>query len=674
LLNKGLMKTNYILKGEKMTMKDRFIKTLLTVIAITMFMISFTATGKTTLAAAAATKSLDAGSTWVVNETITLTSLTIAKGASIKAPEGYSVTMSVDGVGTAAKAGDYKGKIVLTVTKEIKMGGTSGGAGGGMPGGAGGGMPSGAGGGMPSGAGGGMPGGAGGGMPGGGMPSGGMPGGAGGGMPDVAGGFPGGDAGGGMGDMPGASEITRVTPGPFKAAVYVENGKYIAEKSVTAVVAGGKVTDTAAKDVKITSSEPDFNGIIVTGDSKFTYTITNPVINLNENGGDDATGQGKGILVDGKADVTVNNAKIVNHGANRGAILVKGEGTLHVNDSYIETNNGLTKENVSMVVPWTMGLAGNVRSTNVIDSGTVYYTNTHLKSQGWGVLSTDGPKKIRLYATKCLVETVESGYGAFTIGDCIDTFSACTFNVNDIGLIVCDNASGTFTDGTIVNSGRFGVMMHTGTGGGVLTIEKGSIFNTKETTIQVKGRGTNIVIDNAKLNPGNGIIIQNMAIDDPFLAKSFMGTKGFSRDVNAAFSNMTLKGDIINGDTVASAMDVTFRNATITGAITTAIARHATGPNGEDVDLKHPELYKLIGSVINTFCDTKEKFGVKVTLDEKSSWVVDKTSYLTGLTIARDANITAPKGYSVTMTVDGAEKPIKAGDYKGKIVLTVKKS
>jgi len=66
-----------------------------------------------------------------------------------------------------------------------------------------------------------------------------------------------------------------------------------------------------------------------------------------------------------------------------------------------------------------------------------------------------------------------------------------------------------------------------------------------------------------------------VAIDDPFIAKNFMGTRGFSRDVVTTFSNMSLNGDIINSDTVASAMDVIFKNATITGGISTATVKHA---------------------------------------------------------------------------------------------------
>jgi len=90
-------------------------------------------------------------------------------------------------------------------------------------------------------------------------------------------------------------------------------------------------------------------------------------------------------------------------------------------------------------------------------------------------------------------------------------------------------------------------MMHTGTGGGQLTIDKGSVFNTKDTVIQVKGRGIDILVDNAKLNTESGVILQSMANDDPFFVAGqgdSMGAKGYSKDVNATFKNVILNGDI----------------------------------------------------------------------------------------------------------------------------------
>jgi hypothetical protein len=638
-------------------MKNKSIKSLVIVIAILALAI--------TIAGCSSSKNIAAGSTWEVAKTTDLSELTIADGAAIKAPEGYSVTMTVNSIGTAINPGTYKGKIVLTVTEEIKIGGMPGG---GMP--AGGPPDAGA----PGGAGG-APGGEVGGMPGA-APVGGAPGGAPG---REGGGLPGGEAGGMPGGPAGGASA------PFRAAVYVENGRYIAEKSVAALVAEGKVTDTAAENVRITSNEGKFNGIIVTGDSRSTYSITNPVINLTGNGGDDASGLGHGIMASGKAEVTIKNAKITNTGANRSAVFVSGEGIVHVDDSEIETFNGpkeaassaFSAGGVMMAGPWLLGITGNVRATNIVENGTAYYTNTRIKSQAWGALSTDGPVKVRLYATKCIIETVESGYGAYAIGDCLDYFSGCTFNVVDYGLILCDNASSTFTDATVVNSKRIGVMMHTGTGGGILTIDKGSVFNTRDTVIQIKGRGIDIVVDNAELNSESGVILQSMANDDPFFTSGrgdSMGAKGFSKDVNATFKNMTLKGDIINSYTASSPVNVVFESANITGAITTGTVQQPLGPNGEKLSMQTPELYYLIGQTINTYCAMPEDpYGVSVSLDAKSAWVVDKTSYLTVLTIADGAAVRAPEGYSVTMTVNSVKKPIIAGSYKGNIVLTVTK-
>jgi hypothetical protein len=62
--------------------------------------------------------------------------------------------------------------------------------------------------------------------------------------------------------------------------------------------------------------------------------------------------------------------------------------------------------------------------------------------------------------------------------------------------------------------------------------------------------------------------------------------------------------------------------------------------------------------------------GTKV-ISSGYTWEVTETTNLKSLAIAEGASIKAPKGYSVIMMVDGVEKPIKAGAYKGKIVLEV---
>lgn len=58
--------------------------------------------------------SVDKG-VWVVKESVALRALTIAEGATLAAPEGKSLTMTIEGVGTAMKPGIYKGDILLSV-------------------------------------------------------------------------------------------------------------------------------------------------------------------------------------------------------------------------------------------------------------------------------------------------------------------------------------------------------------------------------------------------------------------------------------------------------------------------------------------------------------------------------------------------------------------------------
>lgn len=331
-----------------------------------------------------------------------------------------------------------------------------------------------------------------------------------------------------------------------------------------------------------------------------------------------------------------------------------------------------------------LGITGNCRATNALGNAKVYYNNSHIKAQAWGALSTDAVQEVELHATNCLIETEESGYGAYADGNSLDTFSGCRMDVADMGLIMTAG-SGVFTDGSVVNSGRFGVLMHGG-GSGSLTIDKGSVFNTEAAVIQIKGNYPTIVVDHAKLHSRSGVILESFANDDPFggpggggpppgedqgpSAGDDPGGAPTGGEVNASFRNTWLNGDIINGHTAEGGSDVvvTFENAKIRGAITTAV----TDRMAEDLTMEDSDQYYLIGEVTHTYgALPDDPYGMRVFLDESSKWEVDKTSYLTGLTIAEGAIITAPGCHTLVMTVDGIETPIAAGSYAGNIVLLV---
>lgn len=461
----------------------------------------------------------------------------------------------------------------------------------------------------------------------------------------------------------------RLPPEHFRTAVYVNNGAYQPDRSVASEVVGGTVTDTTVSGISITSHQRKFNGIIVAG--KSTYKIVAPKIELTGNGANDFDGFGAGIMSDGDANVTVDRADITTRGVVRGAIFVGGHSKMTIDNSTIHTYNGklppgykFTLEMGKMLeVPWMLGIAGNARATLLVDNGTAYYNNDHIVAEGWGALSTDGVKKTRLYANNSVIETTKSGYGAYSIGDSVDRFSHCRFNVADMALIMANGGSGTFTDGTVVNSRRFGVVVHfpsprTGT----LRILGASVFNTKSTAIQVKGVAANIEVDDARLDAGNGIILQAMVNDDPFAPPPKAGTDS---TVRVRFKNVALHGDIINSRTSQGGLSVTFDHATIAGAISTATAAPAKG------EKPTAKKYYLIGDVKNTLTGTGG-YGLDLSLGEGSTWTVTRTSYLSGLVLSRTAAIKAPNGKAVSMVVNGAARPILPGTYKGNVELQVK--
>ena len=73
-------------------------------------------------------------------------------------------------------------------------------------------------------------------------------------------------------------------------------------------------------------------------------------------------------------------------------------------------------------------------------------------------------------------------------------------------------------------------------------------------------------------------------------------------------------------------------------------------------------------------CNVFHRVRSEKSLEAGSTWTVTGTSYLTGLSIDRDSRIIVPEGLKITMTVNGAKKAVKAGEYKGNIVITVTKS
>jgi hypothetical protein len=652
---------------------------------------------------------IPSNTTKMVNETTQLSKLTIEENVTLTAPDGYRLTLTVDGVETGQvletwegvdykfAPGSYQGDIVLTVAEANDV--TRGGGGGGMPGAAGG--AGGREGGMP---GGGMPGGAGGregGMPGGGMP---------------------GSAGGG-----GTPAVY-----PFRQALYLDTDGIDYGKSVLAAVQGEKPTGFDIKDIKIESkgslykgpTSPGgtgFNGIYAAGGE---YNIKNVEIDFFGDGRSDFVGYGSAIVASGKGTkLVLDNVNINTQGVVRAGVIAKDGSKVIVKNSNIETKNGVLPPGYVATMDtsqmrstlWISGMTGNVRATSILGTETqATYINTSISSEGWGVLSTDGTNNIHLNVINCkAIITGDEGYGNYNDPSAHVAYYGTEFDMATFASVIGsgdvyygdstreavaglnDRFDLGLTDEelnaipvkpTIINSGKYGVMWHRS--GNPLTVDGGTIFNTAKTTFIISGVPAVINMDGsggAQINSGTGVIMQVASDDQPADMSSagyyeepstapepIAGFDNTSADgaATANFSNINLKGDFYNSVGWGKLTDklnmvLNLNKSSITGVISASESHH---PSPKITVANQREFH----SITDTACPAINN-GVIVNLTNGFNWIVTGTSYLTKLVIEEGASVIAPSGHTLSMTVDdgGPITKITAGSYTGNIVLTV---
>jgi hypothetical protein len=704
----------------EMAIAKRFMKTSVAAFVAIMLVLSFAGCGKS--------KKVESGSTWEVTETTSLTGLTIADGAEIKAPEGYRVTMTVDGVETGQELktwegfdykfapGSYKGDIILTVAKanDIKSGG-----GGGMPG-------AGGGAGGARGASGGMPGGAegAGAAPGGGV---GMPEAAGGGAPGAGGGMPG--TAEGAGAARGGMGARAAVVYPFRQALYLDANGIDWDKSVLAAVKGEKPTGFDISNIEIKSkgtlykdaTSPGgtgFNGIYAAGG---VYNIKNVKIDFFGDGRSDFMGYGSAIVADGKGTkLIMDNVTINTQGVVRAGIIAKGGSEVIVKNSSIETRNGVLPPGYVATMDtsqmrstlWISGQKGNARATSLMGTGNATYINSSISSEGWGALSTDGTSGAYLNAVNSkVIITGDEGYGNYNDPDAHVSYYGCEFDIatfascigsgdvyyGDSTTEVVRGLNEKFNLGltdeeiksipaksTIINSRKYGVMWHRS--GNPLTIDGGTTINTAKTTFYVAGVPAVINMNGsggAQINSGTGVIMQVASDDQPpdmssagYYEEPATGPasiKGFDNTsvdgaATANFSNIKLKGDFYNSAGWGKLTDKLNMAVNLNKAsikgVISASESHHPSPK---ITVDNNTLFH---SITDTVCPAVNN-GVIVNLTNGSTWTVTGTSYITSLIIAEGSTVTAPEGSKVTMTVNGVKKEIKAGKYSGNITLAV---
>lgn len=380
----------------------------------------------------------------------------------------------------------------------------------------------------------------------------------------------------------------------FKAAVCGDATGVIKEDSTLEALVGGSITSeevvtpdgnkhlkTTVANGVVKSETGNFSGVIARGGE---WLIKDTKIDVKGAIGNDFMGLGAGIFIEGDADVVVDNVEVHCADPARTAMLVKQDSKLLAkNSSFSAMDGDLGADYVGTVfpdkmksTPWMLGINGNARGTNIMDRSVATYFNSDIKSEKWGVLSTDDNQGLNLWAINSNValsggmkplETIfanaaagifdfyeeeidhdflegewqstknPSGYGAYSIGPTTVTLAGTTMVVPDY-LAICANDESNFRVTSsaapsiskahryldIANevkekrsamfSRRFGIMYHSGSGIGVTAIERGTVMYTGLSAFLVKGCGAIINVDDSNIYSGNGIILQIMDNDD----------------------------------------------------------------------------------------------------------------------------------------------------------------
>jgi hypothetical protein len=354
-----------------------------------------------------------------------------------------------------------------------------------------------------------------------------------------------------------------------------------------------------------------------------------------------------------------------------------------------------------------------VLATDAVDSNVLQFS-----PEG---ATVDLSKRLNLTAIDVDAEiTGDSGYGAYADGNAIDTFLGVRFtNVSlglisgggpytlddstpanvreinerlDLGLSDADIA-GVKSRPTTIDSTGFGALLHQWDGAS-LDVRGGTTIRSANTAIVVKTIRAQVSIDGSKgarIEPDNGVLVQLMDSDDVLINDNKMmepytryvtntgpatRSDGWSLtefhdtlDTTVALTDIALTGDIYNSVQGLPAymavprpgqnLHLTLTRSELTGVISSSLATHRVDTIGPDNRLE-------IGMVTNTAAPAVNN-GVVLTLGEGSTWIASGTSYLTSLTVASGATLLGE------VTVDGQPAEAAPGTtLTGTVVVTAR--
>ncbi len=481
----------------------------------------------------------------------------------------------------------------------------------------------------------------------------------------------------------------------ISCAVYADENGVDPVHSILPMAEGVSEGDTSIDGVSITSNN-DNTAAIRSGGSG-TLDVTDADINLVGNGGDDFTGIGSALGAADTSTLNVSDTNIYTEGILRSAIFAGDEATLSFTDSSLDCEPGEYQADVSISTagmaspPNGLGIWGNCRAMNLVGSATVNIEGCEIVSQNWGALGVDDVTDGHLNVSDSNIVIEDQGYGAYSIGKCVDVFDNCTFEI-EYGVIAYaaagDGAEVILQNGSEANSlNYYGFVTHqsfNGTNSKITVTGEGTKLAAGLGGIIAKGRGADIEIsDGAVVTAESGVLVRAQINDDTG-AGSMDGTEV----VNVSISDTELTGDIVQGmgapyDTESgdassdasgsamgpgggssavteSEMNVTLSGATLTGAISSATLTLAI----DDGNISMENITN-VGVITDTVYESNENAKLNVNLENGAVWNVTEPSYLMSLTIDDTSAINDGDVY-----VDGKKITPEAGTtYTGEIVV-----
>ncbi len=521
----------------------------------------------------------------------------------------------------------------------------------------------------------------------------------------------------------------------LKQAAVIRNNKVIEAHSVPAIWQGAAVGDRETDGLYLASSEDDFNGLIIDGDSD--YLIKNSCFDMEGDGHNDWLGLGSAITAIDDAKVTVDNCRFQFSGTTRCLLQVGGRSNVLVKNSRL-INIGPENEAWVGTFSWAVGFRGFNRVAQLCDSAKVRYENCQIIGNGWGLLSIDGSDDpVDMYVKDCdlsLSGAYSHGYGAFCIGDNHICYDHSRVDVHGYPVFLMGmEGKGVFdvVNGCEITGRRFGAFVMDDDNS-VLNIFD-STLRTGKSSICMKGSSTIVNIRNSRLDPGNGTILQLMDCDEMGMNASdfkipvgIADRKDESRDLTSVsptedvtlnIADCELTGNFYNSTTNIRA----YRQSTVGGMgrlhdLVIGPMPPMPGPEGPEglggpgggeprhggddlkgaknlaVNLKNTTVTGVISAATQAYREglnlitpeNREELsnvtqtaaepvnnGVVVTLDAASKWYVTGQSFLTGLVLEEGAALAGADGKHVRLFIDGQERPIAPGAYFGLLELRV---